>query len=315
MFSHLSVSRFLSQKGQLTLLILQPFNCNADVDGQMFHSAQGYLPDITALEVYIEVHTHLPEFLLILCFGKEGLQSFVIASDNLEGDEVSARFQQKGFFRLDVEILRIIRNGNVEIDGLVEHVDKRFLPALDAVDVDGCDAVGDVVAVHSEQDVLHEERLFGLGNGTYFPPRWVFAPQDGADDPHILQHIRSGAHQILLFRVTANGYGGWQFPSVKDDDHVIVRSGNRIGCRLVRYVEKLQRITRHIYFKATVGGRNGPDLEFGNTELDIFDSFTLFIDDPPFDGDVLCAESKTGSKERAIANLIRINLFFCLRYR
>ena len=150
MFSHLSVSRFLSQKGQLTLLILQPFNCNADVDGQMFHSAQGYLPDITALEVYIEVHTHLPEFLLILCFGKEGLQSFVIASDNLEGDEVSARFQQKGFFRLDVEILRIIRNGNVEIDGLVEHVDKRFLPALDAVDVDGCDAVGDVVAVHSE---------------------------------------------------------------------------------------------------------------------------------------------------------------------
>ena len=98
----------------------------------------------------------------------------------------------------------------------------------------------------------------------------MFAPQDGADDPHILQHIRSGAHQILLY-----------------DDHVIGRAGDRIGCSLKGYVEKLQRITGHIYFEATVSGRNGPYLEFGHTKLDIFDSITSFIDNPPFDGDVL----------------------------
>ena len=56
-----------------SLPILQPLNCNTDVDGQMLHLTQGHFPDIAALEVDIEVHTHLPEFPLLLFFGKEGL--------------------------------------------------------------------------------------------------------------------------------------------------------------------------------------------------------------------------------------------------
>ena len=56
-----------------SLPILQPLNCNTDVDGQMPHLSQGHFPNIAALEVDIEVHTHLPEFPLLLFFGKEGL--------------------------------------------------------------------------------------------------------------------------------------------------------------------------------------------------------------------------------------------------
>jgi len=128
---------------------------------------------------------------------------------------------------------------------------------------------------------------------------WATEPisrPDGCSLRRILQHIRSGAHQILLFRVTANGYGGGQFLFVQDDDHVIGRAGDRIGCSLKGYVEKLQRITGHIYFEATVSGRNGPYLEFGHTKLDIFDSITSFIDNPPFDGDVLLRR-KQGRKQ------------------
>ena len=56
-----------------SLPILQPLNCNTDVDGQILHLSQGHFPDIAALEVDIEVHTHLPDFPLLLFFGKEGL--------------------------------------------------------------------------------------------------------------------------------------------------------------------------------------------------------------------------------------------------
>ena len=50
----------------LASLILQPFDGDADVDGQMLHSTQGYLPDIAALQIDIEVHRHFPKLPLLL---------------------------------------------------------------------------------------------------------------------------------------------------------------------------------------------------------------------------------------------------------
>ena len=47
-------------------LILQPFNGDADVDGQVFHSTQGDLPDLAAFQIDIEVHRHFPKLLLLL---------------------------------------------------------------------------------------------------------------------------------------------------------------------------------------------------------------------------------------------------------
>ena len=90
------------------------------------------------------------------------MQGFVVASDDLEGDEVLARFEQERFFRLDVEILRLVRYRDIEVDGPVQHVHKRLPLALDAVDIDGCDAARDMVAADGKQDVFHEKWLFKM---------------------------------------------------------------------------------------------------------------------------------------------------------
>ena len=147
-----------------------------------------------------------------------------------------------------------------------------------------------MVAADGKQDFFHKKWLFSLGDGTYFPSRRMSAPHGRGNDSHALQQTRSGLKQVLLFSVSTDENGRRQFLFVQDDDHVIGRAGDRIGCSLIGYVVELQRITGHIYFEAAVSGRNGPYLEFGNTELDIFDSVALFIDNPPFDGDVLLCE-------------------------
>ena len=136
----------------------------------------------------------------------------------------------------------------------MEHVEKRFFLSLDAVDIDGCDATGDMVAADGKQDIFHEEVLFGLGDGTYFPSRRVFAPQGRSNDSHALQQTRSRAQEIFFFCVSADEYGRGQLLFLQDDDHVVRRSRDDIGGRLIGNVEEFQRITRNVHLKASVDG-------------------------------------------------------------
>lgn len=96
-----------------------------------------------------------------------------------DGDsDVDGKMLQKdGFIWPDVEILRTVGCGNVEVDGLVKHIDERFFLAFDTVDVDGRYASGNVVAADRELDVPDKKRSFGLCDRTKLPPQGVLAPQ------------------------------------------------------------------------------------------------------------------------------------------
>ena len=96
-----------------------------------------------------------------------------------------------------------------------------------------------------------------------------------------------GPHKVLFFCVPADEYGWRQFLLVEDDDHIITRSGDSIGRRLIGYMEEFQRVAGNFDLKAPVGGGDGADLPLGNAYLDIFDGFALL--DPPSDGNAfLC---------------------------
>ena len=151
------------------LLKLQSLDGDTDVDRDRFHFTQGDFPDVTALQVDIEVHAHFPKLPFLLRLGQEGLKGRLVIPHNLEGYEVSPGFQQDCLFRLDIEILRLVRNGHVEVDRLMEHIYKRFFLPLYAIDIDGRDTSWNMVAVNRKQDVFHQEGLFGLGDGSDFP--------------------------------------------------------------------------------------------------------------------------------------------------
>ena len=192
---------------------------------------------------------------------------------------------------MDVEILRLVRYGDIEVDGLMEYIHKRFLLSLNAVDVDGCDAVGDVVAVDGKQDVFYKKWFFSLGHGTYFPSRRVFAPQGRTDDTHILQYISPRSQQIFFLCIPSDEHGRRQLLFVEDDNNIVGQASDRIGGRLIGYVEEYQRVAGNIYFKTAIDRRNAPYLEFGYAELDIFHGLPLFIYDSPFHGDTLLREN------------------------
>ena len=90
-----------------------------------------------------------------------------------------------------------------------------------------------MVAADGKQDVFHKKRLFSLGDGTDFPSRRVSAPHGRGNASHALQQTRSGLKQILFLCISTNEYGWRQFLFVQDDDHVIGRAGDRIGCSLI----------------------------------------------------------------------------------
>ena len=84
----------------------------------------------------------------------------------------------------------------------MKHVDKRFLLTLDAVDVDGCHAAGDMVAADGKQDFYHKKWLFSLGDGTYFPSRRMSAPHGrGKEDGRGVQEeiVRIYVENYSLF--------------------------------------------------------------------------------------------------------------------
>ena len=230
-------------------LILQALHGYTDIDGEMLYFAQGDFPQVTALQEYIEVHRHLPVVPFFLRYGKVGLQCLCVVSDNLKSDEVPAGFKEDVFFRPYIEILWIVRDGNVEIQGFMEHVDERLFLPLDTIDIDGRDAVGDIVAFHREQDILYKERFFCLGYRSQVPSRGLLTAKGGTDDPHILQHVHSRAHQILFFRIPTDGYGRRQFLLVKDDDNVFDRACDPIPGRLIGYMEIIEGIAGDLYLK------------------------------------------------------------------
>ena len=179
----------------------------------------------------------------------------------------------------------------------MEHIDERFILALDAVDVDGRDAAWDVATLDGEMDVLHQEGLFGLGDGSQFHPRGASFLVGESDDAHILQYAFPGSHQVLLLGVPADEDRRRQFLLVQDDDCVIDRADDREAGRLVGDVEELQRVGRHGDFKAAVDGGDGADLVFWDADLDIFDGLALFVDDPALDGDALLCLQADGEKQ------------------
>ena len=143
----------------------------------MLHFAQGRFPYITAFQIDTEINGHFPWPAVLFRTGQKGLHGPFIASDQLEGDEVPSRLQQDGLFRPDVVTVRIVRDGDIELNGLVQHIDKRLLPFPDAVDIDGRYAAGDMVAVYREKDILHEERFPGLGDRAQFPAGGTAFPE------------------------------------------------------------------------------------------------------------------------------------------
>lgn len=222
-----------------------------------------------------------------------------VVSDNLKSDKILPRLQQDGFFRVDVEILRGVRDGDIEVNGLVEHIDKRFLLPLDAIDVDGRYTAGYMVTVYGEPDVSHKERFPGIGDRSQFPPLRMPAVQGRTDDPHIFQHVRPGTQEIFLSCISANENGRRQLLPVKDDDYIIFRPRDGEGCRLIGDLEEFQCVARNLYLEQAFGGRYRSYLVFGHAELDIPDGIAFFINDPSFDGDALLCRRKGGEQQKS----------------
>ena len=179
----------------------------------------------------------------------------------------------------------------------MEHIDERFILALYAVDVDGRDAAGNVATFDGEMDVLHQEGLFGLGDGPQLHSRGASFLVGESDDAHVFQHAFPGTHQVLLLGVPADEDRRRQLLLVQDDDGIIDRSGDREAGGLVGDVEELQRVGRHGDLKSAVHGGDGACLVFGHADLDVFDGFAFFVDNPALDSDALLCMQADGEKQ------------------
>ena len=107
------------------------------------------------------------------------------------------------------------------------------------------------------------------------------------DCPHILEHSRPRTDKVFLLGVPADEYRRRQLIVVHDDDDVIDRTGDGIAGGLVGDMEEFQRVDGDGDLKLTVDGGDGADMALGHSDLDVFDGFALFIDNPSADGNLL----------------------------
>ena len=95
----------------------------------------------------------------------------------------------------------------------------------------------------------------------------------------------SWTEKVFFLCVAADENGRRQLGFLGDNYQVIIRSGNGIITGLVGYVVEFQCIGRNFDFEEAVYSRDGTDAESGDSHVDIFDGFALFIDDPSANGE------------------------------
>ena len=142
---------------------------------------------------------------------QDSVDRFVIGGHNLYRYEVFTGFQQNGLLWMNTVILSGIRFDDVDIDGLVQHIDEGLRITLDTVYIDGCDASRDVVVQDRELDIFYQEGFPDLCDTSQFRafPATAGTIKIGASNPFIDLYTRMD--EVFFLGISANEYGRRQF--------------------------------------------------------------------------------------------------------